>query len=200
MFVHLIVDKQFVRATPLQRGLTACRVCAIIQHAVAVPLSLHIPRFQAWGSNPNQDNFFALFLLPLSATANQWRIFLKNFIDWLTWVVIQVTSQKIALTGIRTPDLEPKIWCGTRTATVCWIAAHARYSVKPLEMAMVWKTGLNRADLGPDSRPDQSGPVRNLNRSFRTGPTSDQNPLNRSRNYGYRQNWFRILVGKHLAQ
>ena len=36
----------------------------------------------------------------------QWRIFLNNFTDWLIWVVIGVTSQKIALTGIRTPDLE----------------------------------------------------------------------------------------------
>ena len=33
-------------------------------------------------------------------------ICLNNFIDWLIWVVIRVTSQIIALTGIRTPDLE----------------------------------------------------------------------------------------------
>ena len=33
-------------------------------------------------------------------------IFLNNFIDSLIWVVIRGTSQKIALTGIRTPDLE----------------------------------------------------------------------------------------------
>ena len=32
--------------------------------------------------------------------------FLKNFIDWLIWVVIGVPSQKVSLTGIRTPDLE----------------------------------------------------------------------------------------------
>ena len=38
---------------PLQRGSTACRTCAVIQHTVAVP----VPRFQVWGSNPSQGNF-----------------------------------------------------------------------------------------------------------------------------------------------
>ena len=33
-------------------------------------------------------------------------ICLNNFIDRLIWVVIGVTSQKVALTGVRTPDLE----------------------------------------------------------------------------------------------
>ena len=43
--------------------------------------------------------------------------FLNNFIDWLIWVVIEVTSQKMALTGVRTPNLEKWIWNGTGTAT-----------------------------------------------------------------------------------
>ena len=63
---------------PLQRGLTACRTCAAIQHAVAVP----VPRFQVWGSNPSQDHFFGFFSFSqLSATVTQWRIFFENFID-----------------------------------------------------------------------------------------------------------------------
>ena len=83
------------------------RACAAIQRIVAVPVPNHISRFQAWGSNPLVEAIFSLFSFSqLSATVNQRRIFLNNFIDWLIWVVIGVTWQKIALTGIRTPDLE----------------------------------------------------------------------------------------------
>ena len=51
--------------------------------------------------------FSVFFLLPTFCHGRSMEIiFLHNFIDWLTQVVIGVTSQKIASTGIRTPDLE----------------------------------------------------------------------------------------------
>ena len=39
---------------PLQRGLTACRACAAIQHTVPVPVPLQFLHFQVWGSNPSR--------------------------------------------------------------------------------------------------------------------------------------------------
>ena len=92
---------------PLQHGLTVCRACAVIQHpwqfqfyvsrsGVRIPVKIF---FSAFFPSPN--------FLPQSINGEY---FLNNFIDWLIdwliWVVIGVTSQKIALTGIRTPDLE----------------------------------------------------------------------------------------------
>ena len=71
-------------SVPLQRGVTACRACAAIQHAVAAPVPLHIPRFQVWGSNPSQGNFFAFFPSPnfLQRSINGEYV-LNNFIHWL---------------------------------------------------------------------------------------------------------------------
>ena len=69
--------------------------------------------FPGLGFEPQSKQFFRFFL---SSNFLQRSIdgeyFSKNFIHWLIylsiWVVIGVTSQKIASTGIRTPDLE--IW------------------------------------------------------------------------------------------
>ena len=57
---------------------------------------------------PVEAIFSLFFLLPTfcNQSINRWRIFLNHFIDWLKWVVIGVTSQNIASTGVRTPDLE----------------------------------------------------------------------------------------------
>ena len=53
-----------------------------LQRAVAVSVPLAIPRFQVWGSNPQSRQFFRFFSFSqLSATVNQWRIFLAHFID-----------------------------------------------------------------------------------------------------------------------
>ena len=78
----------------------------------AFPLFLHSvvwpgPGFQVWGSNPSQDLFFAFFLAPnfLQRSING-EYFSNNFFNWLIGVVIGVTSQKVASTGVRTPDLE----------------------------------------------------------------------------------------------
>ena len=79
-------------------------------------------RFPGLGFESQSRSFFRFFSFSqLSATVNQWRIFVWiTFIDSLIWVVIRVTSQKlpwlgfepqtwkhgIASTGIRTPDVE----------------------------------------------------------------------------------------------
>ena len=67
---------------PLQRGLTACRACAAVQRAVAVPVPVHIPLFQVWGSNFSQDHFFGFSLSSnfLQRSING-EYFLNNFID-----------------------------------------------------------------------------------------------------------------------
>ena len=93
---------------PLQRGLTVCRTCAAIQHTVAVPglgFKFHVSRSGV--RIPVKMTFFGFFPSPnfLQRSING-EYFLNNSIDWLIWVVIRVTSQKNALTGIRTPDLE----------------------------------------------------------------------------------------------
>ena len=100
----------------LQRGLTACRACAVIQHAVPVP----IPRFQVWGWNLSQGIFFGFFPSPnfLQRSING-EYLSNNLIDWLIdtschWSHIT----KMILTGIRTPHLET--WnCLTQCSNGC---------------------------------------------------------------------------------
>ena len=77
--------------------------CLPPQRAVAVPVLLKTQCFQVWGSNPSQGNFSLFSLLSTFCDVQS----MENiFIDWLKWIVIGVTSQKIAMTGVRTPDLE----------------------------------------------------------------------------------------------
>ena len=104
---HTSVDAdKATHCTPLFSSTPWLDCMSSMQHAVPIPL--RIPRFPGLGFESQSRQFFRFFSFSqLSATVNQWRkFFLKNFIDWLIWVVIGVTSQKIALTGIRTPDLE----------------------------------------------------------------------------------------------
>ena len=55
----------------------------------------------------SQSRFFWFFSFSTFCNGQSMEnVFSKNFIDWLIWVVIGVTSQKTALTGIRTLDLE----------------------------------------------------------------------------------------------
>ena len=79
--------------------------------------SRQFPVFQVWGSNPSQDLFFAFFPPPnfLQRSING-EYFSNDFIHWLIywliWVVIGVAPQKMALTGIRSPNLATWIFCG----------------------------------------------------------------------------------------
>ena len=93
---------------PLHDGLPACRACTAIQLDVTVPVLCQIPRFPGLGSESQSWQFFHFFSFSqLSATVNQWRKFF-----WITLsidqyeLVIGVMSQKVALTGVRTPNLE----------------------------------------------------------------------------------------------
>ena len=112
----------------MQPGLTACRACVAIQHTVAVPVPHQIPRFQVWGLNPSQDLFLVFPFFQLSATVNQWRVFLNNFIDWLIWVVIPSHITKLFRLRFEPQTWKRGIWRGSGTATVCWFAAHARHA------------------------------------------------------------------------
>ena len=65
-------------------------------------------KFPGLGFESQSRSFFQVFFpFPnfLQRSTNG-EYFSNDFVDWLIWVVIGVTSQKIALTGIRTPDLE----------------------------------------------------------------------------------------------
>ena len=70
-------------------------------------IEFHVSRFGV--RIPVKATFSLFFLLPTFCNGqSNGEYFLNNFIDWLIWVAIGVTSQKIALTRIRTPNLETR--------------------------------------------------------------------------------------------
>ena len=81
----------------------------VLQFSILWQLQFHVSRSGV--RIPVMAIFSLFFLLPTfchgQSTEN---ICLNNFIDWLIWVAIGVTAQKMALTGIRTPDLETWNW------------------------------------------------------------------------------------------
>ena len=98
-------------------------VCAAIQRTAAVPVPHQILRFQVWGSNPSQGNFFVMWLQWQLILINRWNFWKIFSIDWpLQKVERRKKSENIALTGVWTPDLDTWNWnchsmltCSTRS-------------------------------------------------------------------------------------
>ena len=101
--------------------LTACRACAAIQCALAVPVPLKIPRFQVWGSNPSQGNPFSTFLPPPKFL--QWSIDGEYFFQELYRLIgmklsLESHHKKLPWLGFEPQTWKGGIWCGSGTGTV----------------------------------------------------------------------------------